>query len=96
MAIDTTWVRENPEEAARQIELLSEMHVDRVRHFWESRGFGGCEEFALAFDSLKTLAGSCTTEREHYIHTRAWDNGYLNGREETLTEQARAQAVADE
>lgn len=53
MAIDPNWVRENPEEAAKQIDLLNEMHVDHVRHLWESRGFGGCGEFAEAFDSIE-------------------------------------------
>lgn len=53
MAIDPDWVRENPEEAARQLDILGDMHVDHVRHLWESRGFGGCEEFAEAFDSLE-------------------------------------------
>lgn len=58
MAIDPNWVRENPEEAARQMDVLGDMHVDHVRHLWETRGFGGCVEFAEAFDALvqqKTL-----------------------------------------
>ncbi|MDQ7734675.1 hypothetical protein QT231_18350 [Halomonas sp. SpR1] len=53
MAIDPDWVRENPEEAARQLDVLGDMHVDHVRYLWESRGFGGCVEFAEAFDSLE-------------------------------------------
>ncbi|TMU24574.1 hypothetical protein E0L35_10060 [Halomonas sp. ATBC28] len=53
MAIDPNWVRENPEEAAKQLDVLGEMHVDHVRYLWELRGFGGCVEFAEAFDSLE-------------------------------------------
>tara|TARA_R110002012_G_scaffold321621_1_gene550148 strand:- start:2163 stop:2813 length:651 start_codon:yes stop_codon:yes gene_type:complete len=63
MAIDPNWVRENPEEAARQMDVLGDMHVDHVRHLWESRGFGGCVEFAEAFDALvqqkKLLSDTC-------------------------------------
>lgn len=63
MAIDIEWVRENPEEAARQMDVLGDMHVDHVRHLWESRGFGGCVEFAEAFDGLvkqkKLLSDTC-------------------------------------
>ena len=63
MAVDPNWVRENPEEAARQLDVLGDMHVDHVRHLWESRGFGGCVEFAEAFDALvqqkKLLIDTC-------------------------------------
>ncbi|MFI0474654.1 hypothetical protein ACGLWX_18240 [Halomonas sp. HMF6819] len=52
MAIDANWCRENPEEAAKQIEMLSDKNGPAFR--------------------------------------KAWDNGYLNGREDLLTQQAQA------
>jgi hypothetical protein len=45
------------------MDVLGDMHVDHVRHLWESRGFGGCVEFAEAFDALvqqkKLLSDTC-------------------------------------
>lgn len=63
MAIDPNWVRENPKEAARQLDMLSNMHVDRVRHIWESRGFGACDEMGEAFDSLENKYRALSTAK---------------------------------
>ncbi|WP_252108804.1 MULTISPECIES: hypothetical protein [unclassified Halomonas] len=49
--INANWCRENPEEAARQIEMLADKNGPAFK--------------------------------------KAWDNGYLNGREDLLAEQAR-------
>lgn len=63
MAIDPNWVRENPEEAARQLDVLGDMHVDRARHIWESRGFGACDEMGDAFDSLENKYRALSTAK---------------------------------
>ncbi|MFI0472934.1 hypothetical protein ACGLWX_09490 [Halomonas sp. HMF6819] len=57
MAIDANWCRENPEEAAKQIEMLADRNGPAFKH--------------------------------------AYDNGYLNGREDTLAEQAKASVSGD-